>query len=563
MAAASRNVLLLALLAVAGCRGHQVASAPAPAVPSMLALADSAAPTPGTPEQVDIAAADSSVMDSVVTPEQADSAADERALAALKELEFGSLDKGAPNAKGALPAPTEAVSGTEVVKEAADLFAEPRGGAEAAAGPTYDIDVTSFATHKTVKAYMGFFQRLARDRFEIWLGRMARYEGMIRNRFAAQGIPEDMLYLGLIESGFSNTAVSRAKAVGMWQFMAGTARRYGLVVDQWVDERRDPFKATDAAARLLSDLNGEFGSWYLAAAAYNGGSGRVSRGLRRLQAADTASDGTFFRLSDKFYLKRETRDYVPKLIAAALIAKEPSRYGFKNVTDLGPLQFDEITVSEQTGMDVLARLADTTTAIMLELNPQLFRGVTPPGKPVIVRVPAGSGTVVAQRWSDLPAEERVTVIEHIVVKGETISGIAKKYRVDGSLVLAANPRVRPQALRIGQRLVIPVSLSARASLSTASRTPRRTTPAKTVLRSPVRPAVPAPEAATTSGSAQYHVVQTGEMLWVISQRYGATVSNLRKWNGLSADQVLRIGGRLLVKAPLGAGQAAGAESSSP
>jgi membrane-bound lytic murein transglycosylase D len=422
------------------------------------------------------------------------------------------------------------------------MFAEPRGGAEIAAGPTFDIDVTSFASHKTVKAYMGFFQRLARDRFEIWLGRMARYEGMVRSRFAAQGIPEDLLYLGLIESGFSNTAVSRTKAVGMWQFMPYTAKRYGLVVDQWIDERRDPFKATDAAARLLSDLNTEFGSWYLAAAAYNGGSGRVSRGLRRLQASDSASDGTFFRLSDKRYLKRETRDYVPKLIAAALIAKTPSRYGFEAVQPLQPLRFDEITVSEQTGLDVLARLADTTGAALVELNPQFFRGVTPPGKPVIVRVPAGSGTLVVQRWAELPAGERVTVIEHVVVRGETISGIARKYRVDQSLVIAANPRARPRALRIGQRLVIPVSGLARASYAKGA--PRRPPAANPAVTAPAPAANP--DTTPSEGEFRYHIVQRGESLWTIGRRYGVEVGDLRRWNGLAAGQVLRTGGRLLV-----------------
>lgn len=540
MAAASRSILLVAVLVGAGCGGRQVAVVPQPA--AIAAAADShAAVVPDAPADT-IARADSVAADTLTDPEMADSAADEEALTALQELEFGTLDKTAPNVKGAPPAPTPDSLPADVAREASDLFAEPRGGAETAAGPTYDIDVTSFASHKAVKLYMGFFQKLARDRFEIWLGRMARYEGMVRGRFAAQGIPEDMVYLGLIESGFSNTAVSRAKAVGMWQFMSGTARRYGLAVDQWVDERRDPFKATDAAARLLSDLNTEFGSWYLAAAAYNGGAGRVSRGLRRLRVADTASDGTFFRLSDKRYLKRETRDYVPKLIAAALIAKTPERYGFDSLSRWQPLQFDEITVSEQTGMDVLARLADTTAAALVELNPQYFRGVTPPSKPVMVRVPAGQGTLVAQRWAELPAAERVTVIEHVVARGETISGIAKKYRVDGSLVLAANPRAKPRALRIGQRLVIPVSMSARATFAARTRTPRRPAP----TAAPVAPATVMPLVALPNGEAHYHVVETGETLWLIGQRYGVTVGELRRWNGLSVDQVLRIGGRLLV-----------------
>ena len=156
--------------------------------------------------------------------------------------------------------------------------------------------------------------------------------------------PGDLVYLALIESGFSNTATSRAKAVGMWQFMKGTAKLYGLRVDSWVDERRDPYRATDAAARHLRDLNRRFGSLYLAAAAYNAGSGKVSRGLIRLPDDDSDSpnsDAAFFRLYDTKLLRRETKDYVPKLIAAALIAKQPKRYGFKvGPGSAGGVRFD-------------------------------------------------------------------------------------------------------------------------------------------------------------------------------------------------------------------------------
>src|SRR6266545_881083 len=175
---------------------------------------------------------------------------------------------------------------------------------------------------------------------------MPRYEAMIRQRLQAEGLPGDLVYLALIESGFSNTATSRARAVGMWQFMKGTGRLYGLRVDRWVDDRRDPIKATDAAVRHLKDLTGMFGSYYLAAAAYNAGAGRVSRGLNRLPDDETdtiPSDATFFRLYDTKLLRRETKDYVPKLIAAAIIAKEPTRYGFE-VTRVDPPAYDSIVV---------------------------------------------------------------------------------------------------------------------------------------------------------------------------------------------------------------------------
>jgi membrane-bound lytic murein transglycosylase D len=284
--------------------------------------------------------------------EAADSAADE---AVLEELADAHPDGDATD---------------ESLGEAGD---EMPGGANALAGAvTWDIDVATFNSHDRVKYYLDFFVNRGRERMGIWLQRLPRYESMIRERLQREGLPGDLVYLALIESGFSNTATSRAKAVGMWQFMKATAKGYGLRVDSWVDERRDPFKATDAAVRHLADLNRRFGSLYLAAAAYNAGSGKVSRGLIRLpdeEGDPIHSDATFFRLYDTKLLRRETKDYVPKLIAAALVAKEPGRYGF----EVGPSErvgYDSIVVPDMTGLDVIARLADTTVAAIRELNPQ-------------------------------------------------------------------------------------------------------------------------------------------------------------------------------------------------
>jgi membrane-bound lytic murein transglycosylase D len=464
-----------------------------------------------------------------VTPPD-DSAADEAALAALQELEFKELGKGDARARGVVPVPVPAVGEPEVNKEATRLF---DGSADA---PTFDIDVESFAGRSRVLYYMNFFQVDARDRFAIWLGRLPRYEGMIRERFKRWGIPEDLVYLALIESGYSNTAVSRARAVGMWQFMPYTARRYGLRVDDWVDERRDPFRATDAAARHLLSLDSMFGSWYLAAAAYNGGTGRVMRGIRRLPGEpDSLTDETFFTLSDRRYLRRETRDYVPKLIAASLIAKDPQRYGFtSDAPALSPLVYDEITVPDATGLDVLARLADTTTAALVELNPQYFRGVTPPRREAIVRVPRGSGTAVAQRYAELPVRERVNFLEHRVASGETLSQIGERYRVSVSLIQAANPGIRARALRIGARLKIPVSAAARGLSGGSAR-----------RAAPSRAAQPAPILAGAT-----HRVRPGETLWLLSRRFGVTVAELRRWNGLAVGDVLLSGQRLRIAPPV-------------
>jgi membrane-bound lytic murein transglycosylase D len=510
--------LLWGAAALAFACGGQRVAAPAPeaSTPPALPVTEEPAPVLAEPPE--------------------DSAADQAALTALQELEFKGLGKGETQARGVLPVPA-AVGDREVNTEASRLFDGAGGGAASAAGVTWDIDVESFAARSRVLYYMNFFQIDSRDRFTIWLGRLRRYEGMIRSRFKSYGVPEDLVYLGLIESGYSNTAVSRAKAVGMWQFMTYTAQRYGLQVDQWVDDRRDPFKATDAAAQHLRDLDSMFGSWYLAAAAYNGGTGRVMRGIKRLPGEpEELTDETFFSLAARRYLRPETRDYVPKLIAAALIAKDPRRFGFDETPDLEPLVFDEITVPDATGLDVIARLADTTTGALLELNPQYYRGVTPPRRSAIVRVPRGTGTAVAQRYLELPASERVNFLEHVVTRGETLSEIAQRYRVSVDLLLAANPGVKARALRVGARLKIPVSAAARGVARRPTSRARQASSA-------------APAASPVAASGTVHVVKPGETLWLLSQRYGATVAALRRWNGMSAGEVLRVGQRLIVAPP--------------
>src|SRR5206468_7150360 len=304
------------------------------------------------------------------------------------------------------------------------------------------------------------FQLDSRDRFEIWLSRLGRYEGMIREKLRARRLPEDLVFLTLIESGLSNTAVSRARAVGMWQFMSSTGRNYGLQIDPWVDERRDPFKATDAAANHLQDLVQRLGSVYLAAAAYNAGAGRIERAIRRLPGggeSDTVDDQTFFEIASHRNVRRETRDYVPKLIAAALIAKQPAHYGFTDIQRLPPLVFDEVTIPDATGLDVIASLADTTVAAILELNPQFVRGITPPTREVTVRVPRGAGVTVAQRYDTLPATARITFVDHYVALGQTLTEIARRYRVTVAMIQSANPRLSARALRPGQRIIIPMS----------------------------------------------------------------------------------------------------------
>jgi len=458
---------------------------------------------------------------------EGDSAADRAVLEALAELEFGSLDRRAGRVRGQADA-GPGMADAQAEAEAASLF-EGAGGPQAAADVVRRLDIESFARHGRVQYYIDFFRGPARDRFTIWLGRLPRYEGMIREQLRRYRVPEDLIYLAMIESGYSNTAVSRARAVGMWQFIGSTGRQYGLSQDVWEDQRRDPFRATEAAARHLADLNEIFGSWYLAAAAYNAGAGRVSRGLERLPSTyGGASDAQFFELSDRRYLRLETRDYVPKLIAAALIAKDPERYGFDSVPRLDPLTYDEVLVEDATGLDVLARLADTTTRALVELNPQFVRGATPPRRAVVVRVPAGTGPTVARRWAELPARERITFVTHRVARGETLSAIAKRYGVGTAVLQAANPGVQARRMRIGQQLTVPVSPAAQRTVTGPARSTAATAPER-------------------SGSEVY-TVRTGDSLWTIARRHGVGVADLRRWNDLPGT-IVRAGQELRVRAP--------------
>jgi membrane-bound lytic murein transglycosylase D len=492
------SIVGAAVLGTACASGARISTVPVPAAADTAALAQ---------------------LGTAIANAEQDSAADQSALDSLHRHPADSLTP---------PRTNTPVQGEEVRQEAERLF-----GAEATTDPaaSFDIDVTSYAGNRRVLEYLEFFQLDARDRFEIWLSRLGRYEGMIRERLRAKGLPEDLVYLTLIESGLSNTAVSRARAVGMWQFIAGTGRMYGLQIDAWVDERRDPFKATDAAVSHLEDLVQRLGSVYLAAAAYNAGAGRIERELRRLPGAsesDTVGDYTFFQIADRRNLRRETRDYVPKLIAAALVAKQPGRYGFTDIQRLAPLVFDEVTVPDATGLDGLSRLADTTVAALLELNPQFVRGITPPGRGVIVRVPRGAGARVAERYADLPINERVTFVDHYVTTGQTLSGIAQRYKVTVTMLQGANPHLRAQALRIGQRIIVP--MSGRVVPRAAWSTPPEPRVRRVAMRSSVG----------GSGKAR-HRVAAGETASAIARRHGIGLAALLEANDLTTRSIIRPG----------------------
>ncbi|MDP2956218.1 MAG: transglycosylase SLT domain-containing protein [Longimicrobiales bacterium] len=296
--------------------------------------------------------------------------------------------------------------------------------------------------------------------FPEYLDRMAWFEEAVDSTLARRGLPASLRYLPIIESGYSPRAVSRARAVGLWQFMEPTAKGFGMGVSPLLDERRNPFKSTEAAADFLLQLRGQFGSWFLALAAYNSGPYRVQRLLDLHAPLVPRSDSLLWAL--RRYLPRETREYIPKFFAAALVARDPEAYGFEAPTDTLAFAFDEVVVPDATTLDVVADAAGTTLEEIERLNPEVVRGITPPGRETLMRVPAGQGWQFRDRYALIPPEERVTFVEHQVVAGETLSHIAHRYGVPLGDLEAANPGVRPKALQIGQRLTVPVSPRSRS-----------------------------------------------------------------------------------------------------
>lgn len=315
-------------------------------------------------------------------------------------------------------------------------------------GPSWDIPITF---NDAVDRWLAYYQTRGRRHLQVHLIRAGRYEPMLRAILRDHGLPEDLVYLSMIESGYDPNAYSSAHAVGLWQFLRSTGRRYGLRISFWVDERRDPILSTRAAAAHLAHLHEEFGSWYLAAAAYNGGRGRVARSIRRSGSRD------FWTLARRGYFPRETRDYVPKLIAVALIAKQPERYGFA-VATASPLSYDVVSVPDATSLDVIAEAAGVDVAEVWELNPQLIRGVTPPGERYFVRLPPHTATSFAVNYARIPADARLRAVQHTVRPGDTLSRLARAYGAEVSAIRSANPGVRPRRLEVGQQLIIPTGL---------------------------------------------------------------------------------------------------------
>ena len=422
-----------------------------------------------------------------------------------------------------------------------------RAALEAAPMNVWDIDVLPFTTHERVAHFVDLYSGPARQRFAERLRRGTRYEPMIRAKLRAGGLPEDLFYLALVESGFDEHAYSRAAAVGMWQFMTTTGRGAGLRIDWWVDERRDPVRATDAAIRHLRDLRRSFdGSTYLAAAAYNGGSGRVSRGLAQHAAAVGEADGEerFFALAGTGYLRVETRDYVPQIIAAALVAKTPSVYGLL-VDSLPPFAYDSARVAGGTPLAAVAEASGATLAEVLELNGQFLRGVTPPGEPSLVRLPAGRGDGFADRLAALPESRRVGLARVRTPDNGRLSRIAAEHGTTEARLAAFNPGLRrnKRGLLVGGQTVLVPSAGVLAAA--------RDVPDPSIERYGTSPGARSPTVASTRApkrrAPRTYTVKAGDALERIARAHDLSVARLRDLSDLRSSTI-RPGQVLVVEA---------------
>jgi membrane-bound lytic murein transglycosylase D len=317
----------------------------------------------------------------------------------------------------------------------------------AAAEASYDIPVE---VNARVLAIVEMFQTQKREWFQEALDRGALYMPLFQRVLQEEGLPRDLVYLSMVESAFKPRAVSRAGARGLWQFIAGTGRLYGLRQDYWVDDRFDPEKATRAAARHLKDLYAEFGDWYLVMAAYNAGPRRIERAIRRTGNRD------FWTLAQKKYLPRETRSYVPLILAATIIGNNPEAYGFTRPTS-APLEYDVVEVDAPIDLETAAKSAGATVEQMRNLNPELRHWTTPLDRETYsLKIPKGAGVAFEAAVAAIPESERVRFGAHVVERGDTLSKIARRYGTSVEALASANNLKARSTIHPGQVLTVPV-----------------------------------------------------------------------------------------------------------
>jgi membrane-bound lytic murein transglycosylase D len=366
-----------------------------------------------------------------------------------------------------------------------------------------------------VASYINYFSTRGRATFESALARSGKYSDMIRRIFKEEGIPQDLIYLAQAESGFKPLALSRARARGMWQFMASRGDGYGLHRNWWVDDRQDPEKATRAAARHLKDLYNEFGDWYLAMAAYNSGPGNVQQAVRRTGYAD------FWELYKRNVLPAETKNYVPIILAMTIMSKNPARYGLDDVKPEPAVKYDVVRVNYPVDLRLVAECVDVPVDELVDLNPSLLRRITPKDQPFDLHLPPGTKDKYETAIASIPEGKRVAWRYHKVQSGETLAGIARKYHTTERAIVQVNS-LQDDQLLADTKLIIPVSGAANGRIS-YSRHPSR------------------------------YRVHSGDTVLSVAEDFGVPPERLRRWNHLKGN-ALRRGRLLVVYKPLAPGE---------
>lgn len=393
--------------------------------------------------------------------------------------------------------------------------------------PASDIPLT---INRKVEYFISYFQTSGRKWFEKWLSRSERYLPMMKQVLKKEGLPEDLVYLAMIESGFSTHACSRASAVGPWQFIAGTGKRYSLRIDPWIDERRDPLKSTVAAAMYLKELYGLFNKdWYLAAAGYNAGENKI------LRAIDMYNTRDFWQISEGGYLKRETKDYVPKLLAAAIIAKDPAKYGFADVAYLSPVEFDTVRIPSRTDLEVVARIIDVPMDSVRELNPELRKGCTPPDvSSYELKIPKGKREVFQREFARIPENQRFKsepeYARYRARKGDSMASIARRFGVSAEELASVNNVSSRHSLR-GRVLRIPAATTAIVSA--------------TAVKTKVQKIIPV-KVEEKKSFVKYYTVKHGDTLKSVAQRFNVSAKIIAAWNNLRGKIALKPGKRIIV-----------------
>ena len=386
--------------------------------------------------------------------------------------------------------------------------------------PLSDIPL---ALNNKVEYFLYYFQTSGKASFSRWLSRSSRYIPMMKEILKREGMPEDLVYVAMIESGFQMHARSWANAVGPWQFISDTGRRYSLRIDQWVDERKDPVKATTAAALYLKELYGMFnGDWYLAAAGYNAGENKILRAINKYNTSD------FWEISRGSYLKRETKEYVPKLLAAAIIAKDPARYGFSDIAYLPAIEFETVRIPSRTDLELVARLSGTTYDTIRELNPDLRHWCTPPNYPDYeLKLPKGTKQQFDLEYSKIPEDKRFTekilYTNYVARKKDSLSSVARRFGTSPEALSELNGLSKKSRIA-GRKLVVPVRQT--FDFSNEGR---------------------APQASAKKGSfAKYYTVKKGDTLDALSKRFNVSTKLLSTWNNLKHKVALKPGKRIII-----------------